>query len=164
MRLDAEILVKKYKDSLFACAFNICKNEADADDAVQETFIKYHESSRQFENEQHIKAWLIRVVINKARDISFSFWRRKMTPLEDYMETLSFDTPEDSALFETVMNLPEKLRLVLHLYYYEDYSIREIAEVLKISENNVKVRLNRGRKLLKEKLKEEWDDDEQRKI
>lgn len=158
MRLDTGLLVERYRDSLFACAFNICRNEADAEDAVQETFIKYHESKRQFENEQHIKAWLIRVVINKTKDISFSFWHRMMMPLEDYMETLSFETSEDSELFEAIMNLPEKQRIVLHLYYYEDYNIHEIARILKISENNVKVRLNRGRMLLKERLKEEWED------
>jgi len=63
-------------------------------------------------------------------------------------------------LFETVLSLPEKYRIVIHLYYYEDYSIREIAGVLKISESNVKVRLSRGRRLLRKTLKEDWEDDE----
>lgn len=81
-------------------------------------------------------------------------------PLEDYMETLAFETPQDETLFETVMKLPEKYRIVIHLYYYEEYSVAEIAEVLKLSQSNVKVRLSRGRKLLKETLKEDWEDDE----
>ena len=80
-------------------------------------------------------------------------------PLEDYIETLTFETKEDSTLFETVMELPEKFRVAIHLFYYEDLSVKEIAKVLKISESNVKVRLSRGRKILKEVLKEEWDDD-----
>ena len=63
-------------------------------------------------------------------------------------------------MFETVLSLPEKYRIVIHLYYYEDYSIREIAGVLKISESNVKVRLSRGRRLLRKTLKEDWEDDE----
>ena len=80
--------------------------------------------------------------------------------LEDYMETLSFETPESGELFEAAMNLPEKYRIVIHLFYYEDYSIHEIAGILKLSENNVKVRLSRGRSLLKEKLQEKWENDE----
>lgn len=76
------------------------------------------------------------------------------------MDTLTFETPESEELFETVMNLPEKFRIIIHLFYYEDYAIREIADILKISESNVKVRLSRGRLLLKERLQEEWEDDE----
>ena len=79
--------------------------------------------------------------------------------IEDYMETLVFETSESETLFETVMKLPEKYRIVIHLFYYEDYSVREIANVLRISESNVKVRLSRGRSILKEQLKEEWNDD-----
>ena len=112
-----------------------------------------------FESEQHIRAWLIRVAINKAKNMNLSFWRKNKTSLEDYMETLVFETPESEHLFETVMGLPEKYRIVIHLFYYEDYSVREIGEILKISESNVKVRLSRGRMLLRETLKEEWDDD-----
>lgn len=66
------------------------------------------------------------------------------------METLVFETPESEHLFETVMGLPEKYRIVIHLFYYEDYSVREIGEILKISESNVKVRLSRGRMLLRD--------------
>ena len=75
------------------------------------------------------------------------------------METLTFETPESENLFETVMQLPEKYRIVIHLYYYEDYSVGEIAKILKLSESNVKTRLMRGRAMLREVLKEEWDDD-----
>ena len=75
------------------------------------------------------------------------------------METLSFETPESENLFETVMKLPEKYRIVIHLFYYEDYSVQEIANIMQITQSNVKVRLSRGRQLLKECLKEEWEDD-----
>lgn len=75
------------------------------------------------------------------------------------METLTFETPESENLFETVMCLPEKYRIVIHLFYYEDYSVREIADILKLGESNVKIRLSRGRALLRETLKEEWNDD-----
>ena len=70
-----------------------------------------------------------------------------------------FETPQSIELFEEVMKIPEKYRIVIHLFYYEDYSVREIADILKLSESNVKVRLTRGRTLLRNVLKEEWDDD-----
>lgn len=160
MRIQTELLMEKYKDHVFAAAFHVCKNAADADDVVQETFIQYHTGSDQFENEQHIKAWLIRVAINRAINVTRSFWRRQSIPLEDYMQTLTFETPEAGTLFEEVMGLPEKYRVVLHLFYYEDYSVREISKILRVTESNVKVRLSRGRKLLKKALKEEWSNDE----
>lgn len=81
-------------------------------------------------------------------------------PLEAYMETLSFEAPEDTALFEAVMRLPEKYRIVIHLFYYEEYSIHEIASILRLTESNVKARLPRGHRMLKETLKEGWNDDE----
>ena len=161
MRMKIEILMKKYKDNLFATAFNICKSSADADDAVQNTFIQYYTTDKQFENEQHIRAWLLRVVINKAKNINISFWRRKSVPLEDYIESLVFKTPEEKNLFKEVMKLHEKYRIVIHLFYYEDYSVKEIAQILNLTESNIKVRLNRGRKLLKKSLREEWIDDDE---
>lgn len=153
-------LMERYCDNLFAAAFNVCRNAADADDVVQETFLQYYLTKKEFENEQHIRAWLIRVAVNKAKNASLSFWRQNKVPLEEYMDSLAFETPEDEALFETVMELPQKYRIVIHLYYYEDYSIREIAKMLNLTESNVKVRLSRGRRLLKEVLKEDWKDDE----
>lgn len=159
MRIATEVLVEKYKDHLFAAAFNVCKNAANADDVVQDTFLQYHTTNRQFENEQHIRAWLIRVAINKAKNIYLSFWWQKGVPLEEYMETLTFETPEAQTLFTEVMKLPEKYRIVIHLFYYEDYTIREIAKIMNVTESNVKVRLTRGRRLLRNVLKEEWEND-----
>lgn len=148
-----------YQDNLFAVAFNICQNTQDAEDVIQDTFVQYYTTKKEFENEQHIRAWLLRVVINKAKNVTRTFWRRNKISIEDYMETLTFDTPESETLFETVMQLPEKYRIAIHLYYYEDYAVREIADILKLSESNVKTRLSRGRAMLKKELKEEWDDD-----
>ena len=165
MREEMILLIERYKDNLFAAAFSICKNAADADDVVQETFLQYYTTDKQFETEQHIRAWLIRVAINKAKNIKASFWKQKNVSMENYIDTLTFETTEDSTLFETVMKLPEKYRIMIHLFYYEDYSIREIASILKISEGNVKVRLTRGRKLLKKIIQEDWiDDDNERTI
>ena len=76
------------------------------------------------------------------------------------MEELNFPDSQSEELFEAVMKLPEKLRTVIHLFYYEDYSIKEIADILKLSESNVKTRLTRGRAMLKEQLKEAWNDEQ----
>lgn len=160
MKQSVQELVALYRNNLFAAAFHICKNAQDAEDVVQDTFIQYYTIKKEFDNEQHIRAWLIRVAINKAKNASRSFWRRNRLPLEDYMETLVFETPESADLFEVVMKLPKKYRIVIHLFYYEDYTVSEIANILKLSESNVKVRLSRGRGLLRNALKEGWDDDE----
>ena len=159
MRQSVQELFEKYQDNLYIIAFNVCKNAEDAKDVVQDTFIQYYSAKKEFDNEQHIRAWLIRVAINKAKNVNSTFWRKNKMSLEDYMETLSFETPESGELFEAAMNLPEKYRIVIHLFYYEDYSVHEIASILKLSESNVKVRLSRARTLLKEKLQEEWDND-----
>ena len=150
MREPVQELVERYQQNLYAAAFNVCKNQMDAEDIVQEAFLQYYTSKKEFDDEQHIRAWLIRVVINKAKNCNLTFWRRNKCSLDDYIETLVFETPASKELFEEVMKLPEKYRIVIHLFYYEDYSVRE---------SNAKVRLTRGRTLLRNVLKEEWDDD-----
>ena len=159
MRMETQALAAIYRDRLFAAAFEVCRNAADAEDAAQEALLRYHTSEKQFDSEQHIRAWLLRVAINCAKNVSRSFWRRNVVPLADYMETLDFDSGESREIFREVMNLPEKYRLVIHLYYYEDYSVAEIGKILGLTQSNVKVRLSRGRKLLKEALQEVWDNE-----
>ena len=161
MKIDTKMIMEKYKDNLFSAAFNICRNAADADDIVQNTLIQYHTTEKQFDDERHIRAWLIRVAINKAKNVNMSFFRRTSVPLEDYLETLMFETLEARDLLEEVLKLPEKYRIIIHLFYYEEYSVKEIAEILHISESNVKVRLSRGRKILKSALQEAWEDDDE---
>jgi len=159
MKLPVQEIVDKYKNNIYAASFSICANAGDAEDVVQDTLLQYYMTHTNFNNEEHIRAWLLRVAINKALNIQRSFWHRHKVPLEDYMETLSFETPESRDLFAEVMKLPEKYRAVVHLFYYEDYSIREISQILKTSESNVKVRLSRARAMLKESLKEDWLDE-----
>ena len=160
MKPSVEELVETYQNRLFAVAFNVCKNAHDAEDVVQDTFIQYLSQKREFESEEHIRAWLLRVAINKAKNKVTSFFHRNVFPLEEYMQTLQFPSEESGDLFEAVMKLPEKYRIVIHLFYYEDYSTKEIADILKLTTDNVKIRLSRGRKLLRTTLKEVWEDDE----
>lgn len=81
MRQTIQELVERYQNSLYAVAFNVCKNQQDAEDAVQDTFLQYYNSKKEFESEQHIRAWLIRVAINKAKNMNLSFWRKNKTSL-----------------------------------------------------------------------------------
>lgn len=160
MRISTEQLVERYQQNLYAAAFSACRNAADAEDAVQDTFLKYHTSAKEFESEQHIRWWLLRVAINHAKNTAQSFWRRNAEPLENYLDSLSYQRPEDRGILEAVMALPEKYRIVIHLYYYEDYDVRDIAGILHLTQSAVKARLSRGRRLLRDTLKEEWNDDE----
>lgn len=160
MRLTVEDTFKQYGDRIFLTAFSVCQNRADADDVVQETLIRYYSSGMDFESEEHLKAWLLRVAINRARDIRASFWRRNQVEWQDYMNELAFEEPKDSRLFEAVMKLPDKYRSVIHLFYYEDYAVEEIAKILRRPKGTVKSQLSRGRQLLKTMLAEEWNDDE----
>ena len=160
MRLSADEAFRKYGDRVFSAAFSVCRSRSDADDVTQNTFLKYHSLALDYADEEHLRAWLIRVAINGAKDIAASFWRKNRVSWEEYMGELEFQEPEDSRLFAAVMGLPRKYRLVIHLFYFEDYSVRQIARILRCREGTVKSQLSRGRKLLKNKLKEEWDDDE----
>ena len=160
MRSDTQVLFETYRQNVYAAAFSVCKNAADAEDILQETFLQYHQTNKQFDSEQHIRAWLLRVALNRAKDVYRKRKRRNETALEDYMETLTFPSPESGSLFAAVMALPEAYRSVIHLFYYEDYTVAEIAKLLHLTHSHVKVRLSRGRKLLKETLKEDWNDDE----
>ncbi len=149
----------KYGDRLYAAAFNITRQRQDAEDAVQEALLRLFRSDKEFESEEHIKAWLIRVTINIAKSTCTSFWHRNRVPYEDYMDEIPFEDESDRDLMEAVLSLPDKYRIIVHLYYYEGYKTREIAEILKLSENTVKTRLLQSRKLLKTKL-EGWQDED----
>ena len=100
MKPPLKMLIEKYRNNLYTAAFNVCKNAQDAEDVVQDTFLQYWSQKKEFETEQHIRAWLLRVAINKAKNKNNTFFRRNALPLEDYMETLAFQSEESSELFE----------------------------------------------------------------
>lgn len=157
MNYDIEQLFQQYKDNIFAIGFNYFGNAVDADDVVQETFYKLFRHLKKggsFESGDHARNWLIRVAVNECKRVTLSSWFKKKVPLEDYAQTLVWRDPEESDLFLAVMRLPKKYRTVIHLYYYEDYSIKEIAELLELSETSVSTQLYRGRKKLEQKLLE----------
>lgn len=162
MKPPIEAVAHAYRDRLYAAAFSACRNPQDAEDAVQDALIQYWARREEFETEQHLRAWLLRVAINRAKNRARSFFRKNTLPLEDYMESLTFESEDSSDLFEAVMRLPAKYRIVIHLFYYEDYSVREIADILRITPGSVKTRLSRGRASLRSTLlnKEAWEHDE----
>lgn len=143
---------QQYRNLVFSIAYSYCKNVADANDITQETFISYLKADNNFENEEHRKAWLIRVTINKCKTLLVSPWFQRTIPLDD---TYPFVDRDDSELFYVVMALPRKYRIVIHLHYYVGYSTKEIAKILSVGESAVRVRLFRAREKLKVILKKE---------
>ena len=164
MRLSLELLIDRYQKNLFAAAFNVCANAQDAEDVVQDTFLQYYSANKQFTDEEHIKAWLLRVAINKAKDVTRRSRRKNTVSLEELTTDIPFEDPEVETFFDEVMNLPEQYRVAIHLFYYEDMAVKDIAKCLQISEGSVKMRLSRGRDLLKERLTEDDDNDRSGKI
>lgn len=154
-----EPVYEKYKDNIFAIGFNYFKNSIEADDVVQETFLKLARSGKDFENEEHLRNWLIRVAVNECKRVSLSSWIKKKVSLEEYSGQIDFETQEESQVFTAVMSLPKKYRQVIHLYYYEDCCTAEIADILGISRTAVTTRLLRGREKLKQDLLEVWKDE-----
>lgn len=159
MRLSVDEAFRRYGDRVFSAAFSICRNREDADDVVQDTFLRYYTHDMDYMTEDHLKAWLLRVGINRAKDITASFWRRNRVSWEEYMNDLTFVQDEDRSLFQAVMRLPEKYRVVIHLHYYEEYSVEEIAALVRSRPGTVKSQLSRGRKLLKSMLTEDGNHD-----
>lgn len=141
-------LAEKYMDMIFRLAYTYLKNPYDADDVTQEVLLQLYKAEKPFASEAHIKNWLIRVTINRCKNMFRGFWQRYL-PIEDYASSLSFESPEQSDLFLTVMGLDKKYRIPLMLYYYDGYSIREISQLLSLPEKTVVTRLLRGRKQLK---------------
>jgi RNA polymerase sigma factor (sigma-70 family) len=149
-------IVHEYLDTVYRVALSSSKNPHDAEDIVQSTFLKLLEGNREFRDEEHIRRWLIRVTINEAKSLWRSFWRKKVISLEETLEEPKFFEPEKSELFWAVQKLPPRYREVTYLYYYEEYSIKEIAKLLRISETAIQTRLMRAREKLRQQLKEAW--------
>lgn len=149
-------IVRNYMDVIYRVAVNGCKNPEDAQDVVQNTFMKLLESELEFGDEEHIRKWLIRVAVNECKSLWRTFWRRNVSSLEEMETEPVFSAEEKSDLYYAVQKLPARYRVVVHLYYYEDYSVREIADILKVKETTIQTRLMRARSKLKEQLKGAW--------
>lgn len=139
-----------YGATVYRLAYSQVHTTTDAEDISQEVFLRYYQKRPQFESEEHRRAWLLRVTINRAKSYFSSAWFRRMVPLE---ECLSFPEPEAQHLDEVLGMLPAKDRTLLHLFYYEELSVREIGELLNRKESTVRTQLTRARQRLGKLMK-----------
>ena len=154
-----EATLDQYGDMIVRLAFSCLKSREDAEDVLQDVMLKMLEVRPEFESGEHEKAWLIRVTINVCRNRLRSPWRKH----RQLDEALSEDAAgsqwdsilqEESGVMAAVLELPEKYREVIHLFYYEDYSITQISRILHKKESTIRSLLYRARNMLKETLKE----------
>lgn len=156
-RDEIEKILKQYGDTIYRMAFVQVKKHDVAEDIYQEVCVKLLKQKARIEPEEHLKAWLLRTAINCCKDYWKSAWVKRLSwkEIEETSEVTVKAEEHDGYLTECVWRLPEKYRSLIHLYYYEDYSQKEIAEMLHMKENTVAIRLLRGREKLREMLMKE---------
>ena len=153
-----KIILKDYSDMVYRLALSQLKNKTDAEDIFQEVFIKYIKSDKNFESGEHIKAWLIRVTVNCCKKLRKTAWFRHTVPLDECSDKIASDGEyEKSEIYYAVLELPQKYRMVIHLFYYEDMQVAEISSVLNMKQSTIVSQLRRAREILKQKLKGEYD-------
>ena len=149
-------VVEMYLDDVYRTVLCCCKNKENAEDAVQNAFLKLMRwKETKFNDDKHIKRWLIRVALNECKNMWTSFWNRNKVSFDDLYTDPSYRDETHEELIEILDKLPQNYRTVIHLYYYEGYSVKEIAMIVGISESNVQVRLKRARDKMKVLLEEE---------
>ena len=147
MQLEFQRIVEDYTPDLYWLAYSYCMNRSDAEDVVQEVFLKYLQHRPQCAGRRQLRAWLMTATANKCKDLLNSGWRRKTLPLEDVHAHLDH-LDEVLEVQEALSKLPPELRGVVHLYYFEGLPAKRIAEALHLSEAAVHSRLHRARKQL----------------
>ena len=148
--------IQLYGDSIFRTALHCLRHVPDAEDVTQNVLLKLYRNQTPFASPEHEKHWVLRVTVNECKKLRSSAWFRHTVSMVEYQLEHPFQEPGQSELFLAVMSLPSRYRIAVYLYYYEDYSVREISEMLGRKESTVQTHLMRARKLLKEKLQEEW--------
>ena len=150
-------LLDKYSDMVLRIAYTYLKNRADAEDIVQDVFLRIIDKKPSFNDESHEKSWLIRATINMCKNKVNMFWKNKCS-IDDVQEfAVSDKYNTDTSVFQAVMALGEKYRVVVYMYYYEGYSTPEIADVIGKNETTIRSLLHRARNKLKDMLKEDYD-------
>ncbi len=154
-------LFQAYADMVYRLAFLRTRSSADAEDVLQEVFVRCLRSRPHWRDDEHRKAWFIRVTLNCTKSLVTSAWRRHTAPLESAApdaDALLTEMREETGVYGVVLDLPEQYRTVIHLHYYEGYGLREIAALTGSTEAAVKSRLFRARELLRQRLKGEGID------
>ena len=158
MTTDAlEAVVRRYADMVYRLALAQVRNPADAEDVFQDVFLRYAEKAPDFRDEEHRKAWLLRVTLNRCRTHFRSPWFRRTAPLEAAAHAAG-TVPEASPVDEAVAALPARYRAVVHLHYFEGLSTEEISAATGQRPSTVRSQLTRARGLLREMLKGGFDD------
>ena len=145
-------LAEQYAGMLYRLAYARTGSRADAEDVMQEVFVRLLRARPEFRDEEHAKAWLLRVTVNGCKSRLRAPWRRRTAPLLDAYPAAA---PEEGMLLEAMQALPARDRAVLHLYYYEGYQTAEIAALTGLREGSVRSRLTRARTRLRQVLKGE---------
>ena len=147
MQKDFQQAVEAFSPSLYRLAYSYCLNRADAEDMVQEAFLACLQHEPQCEGPEQLRAWLMTATANKCKNLLSSGWRRRTLPLED-VHASPDHSDEVLEVREALAKLPPELRGVVHLYYFEGQSVKQIAEAMLLSETAVHSRLHRARKQL----------------
>ncbi len=157
LRTDKEIeeLYLRHMRTVYRVCFAYMKNQADTEDAVQDTFVRMIRSGAAFESEEHEKAWLIRTASNVCKDVLKAWWRKREN-LEDYESLCSSGGIEADDTLKVIMKLPDKYKTVVYLYYYEGYTSVEIAEILHKPQSTVRNHLSEARSVLREELRSDF--------
>lgn len=150
--------VRSYGDTVYRVALHALNNPHDAEDVMQTVLLKLYEHNKDFESEEHMKHWLLRVAVNESRRALRSFWRRTSVPLEDWQDWAAPEDSEKAEVLEAVMALEPKYRLAVYLYYYEGLSVAETAAAMKAKASTVQTWLLRARERLRKALTEEKEE------
>lgn len=149
---EAGLAIEKYSDMVRRICFVQLKNYHDVEDVFQDVFLKYILNDKPFDSEVHEKAWMIRVTINACRDNLKSFFKRKVTSINELVQEPSYIDESSYDTLEAVLQLPQKYRNAIYLFYFEGYTAIEIADILGRKENTIYTWLSRGREQLKTAL------------
>ena len=157
---EMEELIDRYQNMVYGLALAKTNSPADADDVFQEVFLACFQSGKIFRDEEYRKAWLLRTTINISRRYTASTWRRKTVPLSEREDApVLFQEPGENLVWEAVQALDEAYRLPIYLFYFQELSTQEIAKALSIRPGTVRMRLSRGRDMLREALKGDYFDE-----
>lgn len=151
-----EQVIRTYADTVYRLAYACMRNPTDADDVFQDVFLKYAEKGPAFASEEHRKAWLIRVTVNRCYSYFRSNWWKRIAPLDEAIHATA-PAPADPELDEALAQLPAKYRTVIHLHYFENYDTSEIADLTGLRPSTVRAQLTRARQMLEDLLKGEND-------
>ena len=151
---------RTYGDAVYRVAYHALGSPQDAEDVMQTVLLKLYECKKEFESEEHMKHWLLRVAVNESRRLLRSFWRRTSVPMEEWQETAVLEDPAKAEVLEAVMALEPKYRVAVYLYYYEGLSVAEVAAAMKANVSTVQTWLLRARARLKQALSDEEEREE----